>query len=131
MLRTTAAAVLAAAAATALAVPATAAPQPVQVHLGEVKCQDLSSTVAMVPELQEAFQDAAHTPVVGYRITAGPDAPMTEYQFKVNGEVKGSGAVGAEGLVSSSTSIPNNKQVLVEVTSGDKVLATRTYHPTC
>ncbi|MFC7342581.1 hypothetical protein [Saccharopolyspora griseoalba] len=131
MLRTTAAAVLAAAAAAALSAPAVAAAPPVQVHLADVECKDLSAAVAMVPELQAEHPDPARTPVVAYRITAGKNAPTTEYEFKVDGETKGSGVVGAQGLVASSTSIPNNREVTVEIVSGDRTLAARTYHPSC
>jgi hypothetical protein len=56
---------------------------------------------------------------------------MTPYEVKVNGETKGSGSVGAKGLIISSTSLPNNTTTKLEVTSGEKVLATRTYTPAC
>lgn len=124
-------------AAVAVAIPAAATaasaapPAPVQVQLGEAKCQDMSAVVASMPVLAPAFPDAAHTPVVEYRITAAPDAPMTPYEVKVNGETKGSGSVGAKGLIISSTSLPNNTTTKLEVTSGEKVLATRTYTPAC
>ncbi|MEV4647925.1 hypothetical protein [Saccharopolyspora sp. NPDC049357] len=124
-------------AAVAVAIPAAATaataapPAPVQVQLGEAKCQDMSAMVASMPMLAPAFPDAAHTPVVEYRITAAPDAPMTPYEVKVNGETKGSGSVGAKGLIVSSTSVPNNTTTKFEVTSGEKVLATRTYTPAC
>lgn len=131
MLRTTAAAALAAAAAMSLAAPAVAGAPPVQVHLADVECKDLSSTVAMVPELQAAFPDPAHTPLVAYRITADKKAPLTRFELKVGDETKSVGAVGPGGLVSSSTPIPNEKESTVEVVSGDKTLATRTYHPKC
>jgi hypothetical protein len=128
MLRTTAAAVLAAAAAAttaALATPAVAAAPPAQVHLDDVRCQDMSQTIAMLPEQQ------AHVPMVTYRITAGENAPLTDYQLKVNGESRASGSVGAKDRVVSSISIPNDQEVTVAVTSKDKTLATRTYHPSC
>ena len=124
-------------AAVAVAIPAAATaataapPAPVQVQLGEAKCQDMSAMVASMPMLAPAFPDAAHTPVVEYRITGAPDAPMTPYEVKVNGETKGSGSVGAKGLIVSSTSVPNNTATKFEVTSGEKVLATRTYTPAC
>ena len=124
-------------AAVAVAIPAAATaaaaapPAPVQVQLGEAKCQDMSAMVAAMPMLAPAFPDAAHTPVVEYRITAAPEAPMTPYEVKVNGETKGSGSVGAKGLIISSTSLPNNTTTKFEVTSGEKVLATRTYTPAC
>lgn len=124
-------------AAVAVAIPAAATagaaapPAPVQVQLGEVKCQDMSAMVDAMPMLAPAFPDPARTPVVEYRITAGPDAPMTPFELKVNGERKGSGSVGAKGLVVSSTSLPNNTRTTVQVTSGDKVLASRTYTPSC
>ncbi len=126
VLAAVAAAIPAAATATAAAPPA-----PVQVQLGEAKCQDMSAVVASMPMLAPAFPDAAHTPVVEYRITASPDAPMTPYKVKVNGETKGSGSVGAKGLIISSTSLPNNTTTKLEVTSGEEVLATRTYTPAC
>lgn len=124
-------------AAVAVAIPAAATaasaapPAPVQVQLGEAKCQDMSAVVASMPMLAPAFPDAAHTPVVEYRITAAPDAPMTPYEVKVNGKTKGAGSVGAKGLIISSTSLPNNTTTKLEVTSGEKVLATRTYTPAC
>ena len=122
------AAVLAAA---ALATPAVAAAPPVQAHLADVRCQDMSPTVAMVPELQAELPDLGRVPVVTYRITAGEKAPLTEFELKVNGETKGSGDIGAKGVVEASTSIPNDQEVTVAVVSEDKTLATRTYHPSC
>ncbi|MBQ0922453.1 hypothetical protein [Saccharopolyspora endophytica] len=124
-------------AAVAVAIPAAATaasaapPAPVQVQLGEAKCQDMSAVVASMPVLAPAFPDGARTPVVEYRITGAPDAPMTPYEVKVNGETKGSGSVGAKGLIISSTSLPNNTTTKFEVTSGEKVLASRTYTPAC
>ncbi|SFS85593.1 hypothetical protein [Saccharopolyspora flava] len=116
---------------TATAAAAAPAPAPVQVQLGDARCQDMSALVGSMPMLAAAFPDPAHTPSVEYRITAGPDAPMTPYAVKVNGETKGSGSVGAKGLVMASTPLPNNTPSTVEVTSGDQVLATRTYTPAC
>ncbi|MEB3370760.1 hypothetical protein [Saccharopolyspora mangrovi] len=124
-------------AAVAVAVPATAAtaaaapPAPVQVQLGEARCQDMSALVNSMPMLAPAFPDPARTPSVEYRITGSPNAPMTAYAVKINGETKGSGSVGAKGVVISSTSLPNNARSTVEVVSGDQVLATRTYTPAC
>ncbi|MDI2031301.1 hypothetical protein QFW96_21920 [Saccharopolyspora sp. TS4A08] len=127
---TAAVAVPAAFAATASAAPAPA-PAPVQVQLGDARCQDMSALVGSMPMLAAAFPDPAHTPSVEYRITAAPDAPTTPYAVKVNGETKGSGSVGAKGLVLASTPLPNNARSTVEVTSGDQLLATRTYTPAC
>ena len=126
-------------AAVAVAVPATAAtaaaappaPAPVQVQLGDAKCQDMSALVDSMPMLASAFPDPARTPSVEYRITAAPEAPNTSFAVKVNGETKGSGSVGAKGVVIGSTSLPNKTRTTVEVTSGDQVLATRTYTPAC
>lgn len=124
-------------AAVAVAIPATAAtaaaapPAPVQVQLGEVRCQDMSALVNSMPMLAAAFPDPSRTPSVEYRITGAPNAPMTGYAVKVNGETKGTGSVGAKGVVIASTSLPNNARSTLEVTSGDQVLATRTYTPAC
>lgn len=131
MLTVVLAAVAAAVPAAATAAAAPPAPAPVQVQLGEAKCQDMSALVASVPMLAAAFPDAARTPVVEYRITAAPNAPVTGYAVKVNGETKGSGSVGAKGIVIASTPLPNNTRTTVEVSSGDQVLATRTYNPAC
>ncbi|RRO13706.1 hypothetical protein EIL87_22220 [Saccharopolyspora rhizosphaerae] len=119
------------AAATAATAGAAPAPAPVQVQLGEARCQDMSGAVEAVPMLATAFPDPAHTASVEYRITALPEAPRTAYAVKVNGETRGSGSVGGKGLVIGSTALPNGTRSTVEVTSGDRVLASRTYQPAC
>lgn len=115
------------AAAAALAAPAATAsaqePGELDVRLGEAGCHDLSP---LFPG------DLSRTPVVRYAIRGFPEGPgFAPFEVTVAGERRGVGGVGPGGLVSAQVALPGAEATEVRVTSGDRVLARRTYQVRC
>ncbi|PKW13420.1 hypothetical protein [Saccharopolyspora spinosa] len=103
------------------------------IRLGETGCHDLYPLATAFPLLSMFFPgDLSRTPLVRYEIRGLPEGQgFVPFEVAVDGERRGVGGVGPGGLVSAQVALAGAGAAEVRVTSGDRVLASRTYQSRC
>lgn len=119
-----------AAPATAAAEPAPAAPLDVRLH--DATCHDLSGLTETAPLITSHLQDASRTPMVRYEIRGLEQAQdRVPFEVRVDDQIRGTGNVGAGGVVTAQITVNGDAPTTVQVRSGQQVLAERVYDARC
>ncbi len=109
----------------------TGAAPPLTVEMSQVKCKDVSQLAEISPLLAEHLggpDDVAHVRIT-IRGTAETDG--APYRITVDGQTKGQGYVGANGVVITGVVLEEDTESHISVRSGNTVVLERTVTPHC